>query len=375
MPKRVNLSENTRNVLSAMETDFDGMNRLMQDLALGRDIYDAETQKTISKADANAKVLEFSRKVLCIDDPKDRRSVRRGFRDHGREWLDIIEDTTEVTVSTGLNENEWFNEFVEKKNIAYGDRADFYSEEDTILSIAKTGESHHDHVLQRISAGEHVTIPTYRHVVKIGEDINSYILGDVDWSKMINSIGKSFILDTQKESYEALDTAVSKLPVTSGFIGTGALSATTKEMFDKIIANVEAANEGSGVAVFGTKAALKKITALADVDWANVAQKDNLANSGIIGIYEGTNLVQIPQRFKDKKMTTKVFDDKKLFIMPLVDNKLVKFIDEGDTEINEITDKGEQNGRWDDIMTYEVQRRYGVGVLIGRYFGQWTLPA
>ena len=53
----------------------------------------------------------------------------------------------------------------------------------------------------------------------------------------------------------------------------------------------------------------------------------------------------------------------------------MKFIDEGDTAINEITDRGEQNGRWDDIMTYEVQRRFGVAVVIGRYFGQWTLPA
>jgi len=85
-------------------------------------------------------------------------------------------------------------------------------------------------------------------------------------------------------------------------------------------------------------------------------------------------MVEIPQRFKDKTMTVKLFDDSKLYIMPLLDNKMVKFVDEGDTEITSVDEKGEANGRWDDIMTYEVQRRYGVGVVCGRYFGQWTLP-
>ena len=44
-----------------------------------------------------------------------------------------------------------------------------------------------------------------------------------------------------------------------------------------------------------------------------------------------------------------------------------------ETEINEITQKGEEHGRIDDVMKYEVQRSFGVGVQIGRYFGAWTL--
>lgn len=373
MGKKINFSANTQAVFSAMGTDYESMNHLMQDLALGREIFDEESQRMISKADANAKVLDFSRQVLAIGNVRDRQEVRRGLRDHGREWLDIIEDTVDLVITTGLQENEWFNTFVDSMTIGYGDRADFYSEEESILSVAKSGESHHDHILQRIAAGQTVPVPTFRHVVKIGADINRFILGDVDWAKMIQAVARAFVLDTQTEAYSALDSAVSKLPVTTGFVETGALSAATKAQFDRIIANVQAANDGAEVSIFGTQVALKKITALADVNWANTAQKDAMANSGIIGIYEGTPLVVLPQRFKDRNMNAMVFDDKKLFIMPMVENKFVKFIDEGVTEINEITDKGEQNGRWDDIMTYEVQRRYGVAVMIGRYFGQWTL--
>ena len=371
---RLNFSQNVMNVFSEMGTDYEAMNNLMADVALGREIYDEETQTKISKAKANEKILEFSRKVLGINNPKDRTEIRRGFRDHGREWFDIIEDTVNLVITTGLQENEWFDAFVERKAIAYGDRADFYSETEALFAVAKAGETHHDHVLQRLQAGVTTPIPTARYVVKIGADINRYIVGDVDWSKMISTIAKSFIAKTQAMTFSALDTAVSQLPVSAPFIGTGALSAATKDNFDTIIANVSAANDGADVDIYGTKMALKKINALADVDWANVAQKDAMANSGILGTYEGANLIVVPQRFADLTMTTKVFNDKKLFFMPKVDNKFVKFIDEGDTAINEITDRGEQNGRWDDIMTYEVQRRFGVGVVIGRYFGQWTLP-
>lgn len=371
---RINLSENTVQFLAALDMKLEEMQTLMQDVALGREILNAEGKK-ISSTDANALILDFSRKVLCIDNPKDRKQVRRGLKAHGREWLDIIEDTVEIVVSTGLSENEWFDEFVDKIQIGYGDRADIVAEEETLLSVAKSGESHHDHILQRIAPGETLPIKAYRHTVKVGADINRYIAGQLDWAKFIKAIAKAFIVDTQSESLLALDGAASKLPVTTGFIGTGALSTTTKDQFDDIIANVQAANEGAAIAIFGVKTALKKITPLADVDWANNGQKDNLANTGVIGIYEGTPLVEIPQRFKDKTMTTKMFNSKKLYIMPMVENKLVKFVDVGDTEINEVSEKGEQNGRWDDIMTYEVQRIYGVGVVIGRYFGQWTLPA
>ena len=76
------------NVFSEMGTDYEAMNNLMADVALGREIYDEETQTKISKAKANEKIHEFSLKVLGINNPKDRTEIRRGFRDHGREWFD-----------------------------------------------------------------------------------------------------------------------------------------------------------------------------------------------------------------------------------------------------------------------------------------------
>ena len=91
---------------------------------------------------------------------------------------------------------------------------------------------------------------------------------------------------------------------------------------------------------------------------------------GRLGYYGPYTLVEIPQRFALNDTTKKLMDPKTLFIMPQVEDKFIKFVDVGETEIYEITDKGD---RIDDTMKYEVQRSMGVGTQIGRYFGVWTL--
>ena len=131
---RLNFSENAIKVFSEMKTDYESMNNLMQDLALGKEIYDNKNKKVVSNSEANSKILTFSKKILGITSEKPtRKEIRRAFRDNGREWFDIIEDTIDVVVSTGFDESEWFNALSETRNIARGDRQDFYVNDECIL--------------------------------------------------------------------------------------------------------------------------------------------------------------------------------------------------------------------------------------------------
>ena len=279
----------------------------------------------------------------------------------------------QISVTTGLQEAEWFNALVEQKSINYGDRQDFYAEEDGILAVAKIGESHHDHILQRLSAGQRYTVPTYRYGVKIGADINKFILGDISWEKLVAAVTKAFILKIQMEVFAEVKKAVNALPVDT-FKGTGVLNASTKEKFDHIIENVGSVN-GSDVIIVGTKTALKKLNGLADINYISAAQKDAVAKTGMLGDYEGVTLVEVPQRFTDKSLTKRLFDDDELYILPNIDNKFIKFIDEGDTEVTEVNEKGEANGRTDDLMTLETQRRFGVASVVSKNFGAWKIAA
>ena len=363
---RLNFSERVNSVFAEMDTNYDEMNTLMQDVVLGREIFD--DGRVVSKAEANARILDFSRKVLGITDANDRKEVRRALRDNGREWLDIIEDTVTVAIEAGFTASMWFDNLVETKTIAYGDRQDFYVENDSILSVAKAGTSHHDHIMQRIGAGQPITIPTALYVVKVGADINKYVAGQLDWTKLVAKIAEAYTAKIQETVYAAVANAYQSLPVqTASFIGTGTL---VKANFDAIIENVSAANGGAPVVLMGTKAALANLSSLVPVNWIADGQKDNFANSGLIGIYEGNVLVEIPQRFTDKTLTSKIFPSNVIMIMPKLEDKFVKLVDEGDTQILEKTERGDYLS---DIQSYEVQRRFGVGVVIGRQFGQWTI--
>ncbi len=366
-----NFSAHVMNVFAQHETDAEYMTNIMTDLALGREIYDSEG-KIVPPAEANEKIRKFSLDILEIADRRDPKAIKRGWEDHHKEWFRVIEDTVDNVIEIGLQTSEWFEDLVERKTLNYFDRQDFYIDTDSILAVAKAGVSHHTHPLQRLGAGRTVSITPDLYVVKVGADINRYITGQEDWAKLVNAIAIAFMKKIQGEVYHAVDTAATLLPVGgTGFVNHGTLSSATKTAFDTIVANVSDANENAEVIIMGTKTALQKLNDLGDVNWISNLAKDSVYNTGRMGLYEGTRLVEIPNRFEDRTLTTKVFSDKKLLIIPVIGNagKFVKLIDEGTVEFVH-TEADERYSS--DLMTQEVQRRFGVGVVIGHQFGQWT---
>ena len=220
--------------------------------------------------------------------------------------------------------------------------------------------------------GKPFTVPTSYYGVKVGSDLRLFLTGKKDWGKFVDAVAKAFVNKVMDSMFTAFMSASSLIPATETFNKSGVLSAATKEDFDELIENVTAANDNVPVVIMGTKTALKKLNGLTDVDWIAASQKENFANTGIAGNYEGTTMIEIPQRFKDNTMAQKLVDPTKLFIMPLVsDNKFVKFVDYGETEFN----TPEDHKKIDDMQTYEVQRRMGAAAVISRYFGTWTIES
>ncbi len=372
MPKMIFSTSHLKNVF-AEDGKYEAVKNLMFDLASGREIYDADEDRVISSAEANDKVRKVIFEILELGENPTKRDRKRAMKRHGIELFEIIEEVVDLQISTGFHENEFFNEFVDYRNVADGDAIEFYTEDPTILSIAKVSGQHHDFVLQRLGEGTPITVPTAVYGAAVGADIDRYLVGQEDWAKLTNKLAQAFIVEIQNQIFAAVMGAAAEVPAQAQFVGTGALSASTKEAFDTIIENVEAANE-SGAYIIGTKTALKKINGLSDVDWRAEIQKEDVARMGRLGNYESTTLIEIPQRFENGDVTKKLVDNKKLLIMPTAaDNKFVKFVDQGETEIYEITEKGKQSGRIDDVMEMEMTRGFGLAIVIGRYFGMWTL--
>lgn len=143
---RMNFStDNLTRVFSKPENDYEGFQKFLYDYTHGREVYD-ENGKVVTKAKANEKINKVMFDILELDPAQtySKRDLKRAWKKHGIEVMEVIEEVLDFKVTTGFRENEFFNEFVEMKNIKEGDRNDFWTEKDVILTVAKVSGDHHD---------------------------------------------------------------------------------------------------------------------------------------------------------------------------------------------------------------------------------------
>ena len=365
---RMNFTAHVMNVFKEMETSYDEIKNLMFDL------YKGELDEGISKKDAEDKLREMSLKIFGLTKNAKKRERIRAYEEFGRQFFNVIEEVTDWTVSTGLKENEWFNELVNYRNLNDGDENLFKNEhEEVILSVARMGKRHHDTMLQRLPEGETYSVETDLYGAAVSADIDKYLIGQEDWTKLIDAITKAFVVMVQDLIFAEVFNAPKKLPVQTGFVETGALNTQNRGKFNKVLQNVSVANDNAEVVIMGTMVGLQELENLVNVNWIAASQKEAVASMGRLGNYGRYRLVEIPQRFARNDVTKTMYDDDTLWIFASGDNKMVDMVDVGETIIDEITDRGEANSNIADLMKYEVQRELGVATRLGRYFGQWKI--
>ena len=366
--RKMNFSAHVLNVFDEMKTSYDEVKNLMFDL------YKNELEDGITKREAEDKLREVSLKIFGLTKDSSRRERERAYRDYGRQFFDVIEEVTDWTVTTGLKENEWFNALVNYANLKEGDKNLFVNEhEEVILSVARMGKRHHDTMLQRLTENTTYSVETDLYGAAVGADIDRYLIGQEDWTKLVDAITKAFTVMIQELIFAEILEAPKKLPVQSGFVETGALSTATRKKFNKVLQNVSVANDNADVVIMGTMVALQELEGLIDINWLADSQKEDKAKMGRLGNYGRYTLVEIPQRFARNDVTKDMYKDDVLWVFASGDNKMVDMVDVGETLIEEITDRGTANSNIADLMKYEVQREFGVATRLGRYFGQWTI--
>lgn len=342
---------------------------LMFDRSHKIEIFDQENNRKVSDREADDVIRNYLFTEMGINEKSSDKEIKRALASEaGRQFFEVIEEIIDEIIITGWTENEFFNDFVEVRNLSDGDANEFWTEKDIILNVAKVAGDHHDLYMQKLGAGSPFTVPTSIYGIKVGSDIRMFLLGRFNWNEFTQAVARAFVNAVQEELYAEFMDASNKLPVPAPFTGNGTLNTTSKDAFDEIISNVETVN-GTKAVILGTKTALKKLNALTKVEWIADSQKESVARTGILGDYEGTTLIEIPQRFKFNKVGEKLIDDKKLLIFPVVEFRPIKLIDGGVKDF-EVTQVGEYQN---DLQSYEVQRKMGISTIITRYFGVWNL--
>ena len=315
-----------------------------------------------SAGEANDAIRKHFFEVLGIDETTNVKEIRRALRRHKVEVFEIIEDTIDEMLISGWGENPFFRELVETKNLADGDRNEFYVPDKSILTVSKFSGSSHDLLRQKLGFGESFSVLTNWYGIKVYEEFERYMAGRIDWALYITKL------------YEALDKKVNDM-LYGAFMGlddyvpaeynlTGSLTA------DKILETVEKVQVGTGKEVFvaGPRAALAKICALTGADMWSDNMKDTRNTTGGLGTWNGIDLVRVPQVFEQGTRNF-AYPQNKFYILPKTDNKPIKLVYEGDSQYFENTDAATNR---DMTIEAEYMTKLGIGVIYGADFAVGT---
>lgn len=156
------LSEHVQNVFASMckdgvtpEENYEGFRQLTYDLNNNIDMYDEEGNR-ISKRDAENKVRNFVYAVMGLNENSSKRDRKRAMEKHGHELFAVMEEEIDVKVETGFKESEFFNNYVETRNVARGDRNEFWTNDKVVLSVTKIAGDHHDFNYSRVRIAQAV---------------------------------------------------------------------------------------------------------------------------------------------------------------------------------------------------------------------------
>lgn len=308
-----------------------------------------------SKEQANEAIRQQFREVLGLSEGASMKEIRRALRANKAATYAIIEDTIDDRLQSGWGENPFFNRFVEVKNLADGDRNEFYVPSDTILTVTKFSGNHHDLTRQKLGVGKTISVTTDWYGIKVYEEFERFMAGRIDWAEFIDKLYEAMdkkINDMLYDSFLGLDKFVPGAYAIKGDITT----ETVLELVEK----VEAAT-GHEAFICGTRTALSKITNLTNAGMWSDAMKDQRNTLGQLGTWEGVELLRIPQVLKQGTREF-AYNQNKFYVLPKVDNRPIKLVYEGDGYFNENTTADTNR---DMTVEAEYQTKLGIATVVG----------
>ena len=367
MANFMNFNHIARNAFNDDAAQYANFQKLLVDAAR-KDV------KEYSAQEANAKIVEKFKAALGIEETDRAPQIRRAIRANQGLVFSIIEETVEEMIITGWMNDPFFMEYVDTKNLALGDTNDFYVGDDSILSVSKVSGNHHNMIRQRLGAGRHFAVTTEWFGLKIYTDFERVLTGAEDWASFVLKVSEAVTRYLYDALYASLRGAKENLG--ANWVKSGALDVANKSTLVKLCQDISMAT-GSEVTIFGARSALSSLSAMADVNWApNSVKEEYYRNGGVLGNWEGFKVAEIGQGLKrgatiNSATVEYMLDTDRLYIIPTdMANKFIKVVNEGDTQIAQVTDKDVNR---DMSYEYEVLYKMGINVILNTVFGVWDI--
>jgi hypothetical protein len=282
------------------------------------------------------------------------KNMRRAFRKNGHAIFTVMEDILDVLITEGLEDQ--FSEFVDYRNVNYGDRPVFMVDDYHLFNVATIAAGNNNIRRQRLERTGN-TVPTAYKGVAIYEELERFLAGKVDWNKMIAKVQRSFNAQIAADINAALVAGYNSLNATYKVAGAWDLTN-----FNNLIQHVEAATDRKAM-VAGSRTSLQKATPSYVAYNGQMIQDRN--NDGFFKVVDGTTFAELKQSHVPG--TDNFAIGNFLLVLPTGEEKIVKLVLEGEAEI--VEENAGQNQNADDSVSYLFKKKYGVAVITSTKYG------
>jgi len=191
------------------------------------------------------------------------------------ELFALVEEILSRTVAEGLQNDDYFQAMVDYRNVELGDENVFVVEDDNLFTVSEAAEGTQGIRRQRLSGYHTISIPTSLKVVKIYEELNRVLAGQVDFNYFINKVGESFRRKLLDDVYSLWMKATA-----DDFGGTDFFPAAgpyDEDAMLELVSHVEASAGGKTATIIGTKVALRNLAPAIE----GAESKSDLYNMGL----------------------------------------------------------------------------------------------
>ena len=250
----------------------------------------------------------------------------KALRRNKVEIFEIIEELIPQIVNEGLTGNEFWNTNVDYRNIALGDKNEFYVEDDTDFVVSIIADGIATPRRQRLVGGSRVPVDTQIHAIRIYEEFTRFMAGIIDWNKLCDKVAEAFQKAIWNDIYTAFAGTVDAAAYSddSETSTPGVYGSIDEDDVIDMINHVEAAT-GKTAKIIGTQAALKALAAATTANFISAAEKEDMYNQGYIGKFYGTDCYKLKQ-IHNPGGSTFALSDKEFYVIAS-DDKFIKFVD------------------------------------------------
>lgn len=241
--------------------------------------YDAYNGKVDKFSVQDAETLIREKLVECVGGKWNYRQ----FKKNEHDFYALIEEL--ITINLSNLTVEQFDEWVEVKDFELGDKIEFRVENTNLFQVGNIATGTNTIRRQRMLDSK---LPTtaYKMSIAIYEEFDKFLAGRIDWTRLVDKVGKSFNREVALQISRAVQNAYSSIHANLKYEGT-----YSDAQLSKLISKVKGIC-GTEVAIYGVSDAIENI-----VGAECLADLADRRAYGYVKEFKGTKVIELPQTY------------------------------------------------------------------------------